>query len=73
MHVEAEPRHLDALLQFAARAYRRPLSPAERDDVLAYYRTLREKSGIDARRGDPRLDRQRADVAQILLSDRSPG
>ena len=26
MHVDAEPRQLDALLQFAARAYRRPLS-----------------------------------------------
>ena len=46
MHVEAEPRQLDALLQFASRAYRRPLSPAERDDVLSFYRTLREKSGL---------------------------
>ena len=73
MRVEAEPRHLDALLQFAARAYRRPLSPAERDDVLAYYRTLREKSGLDARRGHARFHRQRADVAQVLLSRRSAG
>ena len=31
MRVEAEPRHLDALLKFAARAYRRPLSQAERE------------------------------------------
>jgi len=46
MRVEAEPRHLDALLQFAARAYRRRLSQAERDDVLAFYRVLREKSGL---------------------------
>ena len=46
MHVEAEPRQLDALLQFASRAYRRPLSPAERDDVLSFYRTLREKNAL---------------------------
>ncbi len=46
MRTEAEPRHLDALVRFAARAYRRPLTPAERADLLAYYRTLREKSGL---------------------------
>jgi mono/diheme cytochrome c family protein len=46
MHVEAEPRQLDALLQFASRAYRRPLSPPERDDLLSFYHTLREKSGL---------------------------
>ena len=44
--MDAEPKHLDALLRFAARAYRRPLSKAERDDMLAYYHTLREKSGL---------------------------
>ena len=43
---DAEPKHLDALLRFAARAYRRPLAKAERDDMLAYYRTLREKGGL---------------------------
>ena len=42
----AEPRHVDALLEFAERAYRRPLSKAEKDDILAYYRTLREKDGL---------------------------
>ena len=46
MHVEAEPRQLDALLQFASRAYRRPLSPPEHDDVLSFYHTLREKSAL---------------------------
>ncbi len=34
---EAEPRQLEALLQFAERAYRRPLTNAERADLLAYY------------------------------------
>ncbi len=42
----AEPKHLDALLRFAARAYRRPLTPAERDDLLAYYHTLRTKNEL---------------------------
>jgi hypothetical protein len=46
MRVEAEPHHLDALLKFTARAYRRPLSQPERDDMLALYRSLREKSGL---------------------------
>jgi hypothetical protein len=46
MRVEAEPRHLDALLKFAARAYRRPLSQPDRDDLLAFYRSLRTESGL---------------------------
>jgi len=46
MRVEAEPRHLEALLKFAARAYRRPLAQPERDGMLFYYRTLREKDGL---------------------------
>src|SRR5205814_1599238 len=36
----AEPKHLDSLIAFATRAYRRPLTPAERDDLLAFYRGL---------------------------------
>jgi Protein of unknown function (DUF1592)/Protein of unknown function (DUF1588)/Protein of unknown function (DUF1587)/Protein of unknown function (DUF1595)/Protein of unknown function (DUF1585) len=41
---DAEPSHLDALLAFAARAYRRPLTKAESDDLLAFYRSLRAQS-----------------------------
>jgi Protein of unknown function (DUF1592)/Protein of unknown function (DUF1588)/Protein of unknown function (DUF1587)/Protein of unknown function (DUF1585)/Protein of unknown function (DUF1595) len=44
--VEAEPRHLAALLDLATRAYRHPLSKAERDDLTGYYRSLR-KGGLD--------------------------
>jgi len=44
--LEAEPRQLDALVAFAARAYRRPITAAERDDLRAFYRTLRDKSGL---------------------------
>lgn len=45
-HAEAEPKHLDALYAFAGRAYRRPLTQAERSDLLAYYHDLREKKGL---------------------------
>jgi len=45
-HVAAEPKHLDALLRFAAQAYRRPLTKAEHDDILAYYHSLRDKSAL---------------------------
>ncbi|MFN7918857.1 MAG: DUF1592 domain-containing protein [Bryobacteraceae bacterium] len=44
--LDAEPSHLEALLRFASRAYRRPLSQKERDDLLAYYRSLRDKSAL---------------------------
>jgi hypothetical protein len=46
MHAAAEPLHLRALADFAARAYRRPLARKEADDLAAYYRTLREKTGL---------------------------
>jgi hypothetical protein len=42
----AEPRQLDALMTFAARAYRRPLSQAELADLLAFYRSLRDKKNL---------------------------
>ena len=71
--LEAEPRHLDALMTFAARAYRRPLSPAERDDLRGVLPLAAREEQPDARRGDARLDRQRADVAALLLSRRPAG
>ncbi len=49
----AEPRQLDALLQLAARAYRRPLTNAERVELLAYYhqdRTQNQSSHEEALR-----------------------
>ncbi len=45
--IDAEPSHLESLLDFAAHAYRRSLSQEERDDLLAYYHSLREKDGLD--------------------------
>jgi len=62
MHAASEPKHLDALLKFAARAYRRPLSPAERDDILSYYHTLREKNDLTHE------EAIRNSIASILMS-----
>jgi hypothetical protein len=42
----AEASHLKAITQFAERAYRRPLTAAERDDLLAFYQTLRRKDEL---------------------------
>ncbi len=44
--IESEKTHLDALLDFARRAYRRPLTATERTDLLTYYQTLRQKDGL---------------------------
>ncbi|MEO7415183.1 MAG: DUF1592 domain-containing protein [Opitutaceae bacterium] len=42
--VAAEPSHLKALLEFAARAYRRPLTVQDREDLLGFYRSARERN-----------------------------
>jgi hypothetical protein len=60
--VEAEPHHLDALLKFAARAYRRPLTPVEREKMLAYYRELRGKGGLSHE------DAIRDSIVSVLMS-----
>jgi hypothetical protein len=44
---DAEPSHLQSLFDFAARAYRRPLSPADRADLLSFYREAQERYGLD--------------------------
>ena len=50
-HVErerkaSEPKHLAALVTFAERAYRRPLTASERTSLLAYYKTARTKNRL---------------------------
>jgi hypothetical protein len=58
----AESGHLKALLHFAERAYRRPLAKDEKEDLLAFYRKLREKD-------DPgHEDALRDTIASVLLS-----
>lgn len=42
----AESSHLATLVKFAERAYRRPVSFAERDDLLAFYHRLRRQETL---------------------------
>lgn len=44
--LDAEPIHLASLLEFASRAYRRPLEENEKQDLKNYYRDLREKNAL---------------------------
>ena len=44
---DAEPSHLESMFDFAVRAYRRPLSPADRADLLSFYREARQRYGLD--------------------------
>lgn len=50
----SEPSHLNQLLDFASQAYRRPLSSAEKSQLLNLYTSLRKKKHVtheDAMRG----------------------
>jgi hypothetical protein len=58
---EAEPKHLDALLAFAATAYRRPLTPAEVAAVRQDYARSRQ-DGLDHEAAMREL------VVQVLMS-----
>lgn len=44
---DAEPSHLQSLFDFATRAYRQPLSPADRADLLSFYREVRKRYDLD--------------------------
>jgi hypothetical protein len=41
--VDTEPKHLEAVLEFAARAYRRPVTDAESKELRGLYRRLRDE------------------------------
>lgn len=60
--VTAESSHVEALLDFAARAFRRPLTAEDRDDLLDFYHTAREKNGLDHETA------LRESVVMVLLS-----
>jgi hypothetical protein len=47
LRAESEPRQLNALADFAQRAWRRPLDPTERADLLGFYRGLRSRDGLN--------------------------
>ncbi|HEX4635489.1 MAG TPA: DUF1592 domain-containing protein, partial [Rhizomicrobium sp.] len=61
-HVAAEPKHLAALVRFAERAYRRPLTAGERADILAYYKKLRGENRLSHE------DAVRDSIVSILMS-----
>ena len=58
----AEPSHLAALVKFSERAYRRPLSTAEREELLAFYRVLHEQDQLSHE------EALRDTIASVLLS-----
>jgi hypothetical protein len=60
--LDAEPRQLDALVTFAARAYRRPLSRSERADLLAFYRSMRDEKNLSHE------EAMRDSIVSILMS-----
>ncbi len=62
LRAAAEPVQLAALATFAERAYRRPLTTAERDDLLAYYQKLRKQGALSHE------DAMRDSIASILIS-----
>ena len=62
MRVAAEPVQLEALVKFAARAYRRPLTKTESDGLIAYYHKLRENGSLSHE------DAMRDSIASILVS-----
>jgi uncharacterized protein DUF1592/uncharacterized protein DUF1588/uncharacterized protein DUF1587/uncharacterized protein DUF1585/uncharacterized protein DUF1595 len=62
--IEAEPRHLDALTRFASRAYRRPLSAAERAELLGFYQSLRETNHLTHE------EAMRDSLVRVLMSPR---
>jgi hypothetical protein len=59
--VEAEPRHVDAVVALAGRAFRRPLQPDEETRLRTLYDTLRKKDV-------PHEEAIRAVLAHVLVS-----
>lgn len=60
----AEPRQLEALVEFARRAYRRPLSDEDRDELLAFHAALRRDGELSHEQA------MRDAVASVLASPR---
>ena len=74
MRHDAEPVQLEALVKFATRAYRRPLTKVERDGLIGYYRKLREKGGLSHEDAMRDSDRQlSSSLPRSCIADRSAG
>jgi hypothetical protein len=41
--LDTQPKHVEAVIEFAGRAYRRPLAQKEKDDLAALYQKLRKQ------------------------------
>jgi hypothetical protein len=61
---DAEPRHVTALQRLAERAYRRPLSSVDRDDIARFYTALRRDDGLGHE------DAVRDTLVSIMMSPR---
>jgi hypothetical protein len=59
--IDAEPRHVAKLLEFAAQAYRRPLAPQEAVELQALYQRLRDDEL-------PHEEALRFTMARVLVS-----
>jgi hypothetical protein len=59
--VATQPRHLEAVLELASRAYRRPLAPKEQEDLTGLYDKLRKQ-------GDPHEEAVRLTIARVLVA-----
>ncbi len=59
--VDTEPKHLAAVLAFAGRAFRRPLTKAEQDELTGLYRKLRQQEL-------PHDEAVRLTLARVLVS-----
>jgi len=62
IRLEAQPAHVASLLDFARRAYRRPLTAAEQASIRSFYQTLRDKDGATHE------DAIRDSVVSVLMS-----
>lgn len=58
----SEPAHLAALVRFAEHAYRRPLTQAERTNIIAYYHMLRTQNQLSHE------DAIRDSIVSVLVS-----
>ncbi len=59
--VDTQPKHVDAVIEFAGRAYRRPLSQKEKDDLTALYHKLRKQEL-------PHEEALRLTIARVLVA-----
>ena len=60
--IDAQPTHLKSLVEFARKAYRRPLTDDERKELIAFYHSLRQNDGLS------HDDAIRDSIVSVLMS-----